>query len=117
VAQLASMTDSILINRQDLNTLIVTPRGGFLAHPIDRLLASDDRAFSIGERIDRPDYRVTVLGLTRDGRAASVSFQFVHPLEDPSYRWLYWRDRRLQDFELPKLGESVVIPPNILSPF
>jgi hypothetical protein len=117
VAQLASMTDSTLINRQDLNTLIVTPRDGFLAHPIDRLLASDERAFSLGERIDRPDYQVNVLDVTRDGRPASVSFQFRRPLEDPSYRWLCWRDRRLQTFDLPQVGASIVIPENTLSPF
>lgn len=113
VAQLAPMTDSNLISRTDLDTLVVTPSHGFLAHSIDRLFASDDRPFSAGERIDRPDYQAEVLDLTGDGRPASVSFRFRRPLEDPSYRWLFWRDRRLQEFELPRVGASVVIPNNI----
>lgn len=117
VVQLASMTDSNLVHRADPHTLVVTPRDGFLAHPTDQLLASHDRSFSDGELIERPDYRAEVVRLTSDGRPACVSFRFRQPLEDPSYQWLYWKDRRLRTFDLPQVGTSVVIQGNMLSPF
>lgn len=117
VVQLASMTDSNLVYRADPHTLVVTPRNGFLAHPTDQLLASDDRSFSDGELIERPDYRAEVVRLTSDGRPTCVSFRFRQLLEHPSHQWLYWKDRRLQTFGLPDVGASVVIPGNTLSPF
>jgi hypothetical protein len=117
VAQLASMMDSNLVYREDRNTLVVTPRSGFLAHPIDSLLANPDRRFTSGESIDRQDYRAVIVRVTRDGRPASVSFRFRRPLEHPSYRWLCWKDRRLQSFDLPQVGSTVVIPGNTLSAF
>lgn len=117
VAQLASMTDTNRIYRRDRCTLVITPGDGFLAHTVDRLLASGDRRFHSGDRIDRPDYQAEVLSVTQDGRPASVSFQFRHPLEDPSLRWLYWKDRRLLEFPLPEVGSSVLLSGNSFSPF
>ncbi|MEW6368916.1 MAG: hypothetical protein AB1714_30165 [Acidobacteriota bacterium] len=117
VAQLASMTDTNQIYRKDINTLVATPGDGFLAHPIDRLLASEDRRFHPGDRIERPDYQVEVVSVTRDGRPASVSFKFRQPLEDPSLRWLYWKDHRLQQFPLPVVGSSVLVPAIRFDPF
>ncbi|MCJ7439967.1 MAG: hypothetical protein MUO25_00100 [Thermoanaerobaculaceae bacterium] len=117
VAQLASMTDTNRIYRKDRYTLVITPADGFLARPVDRLFASGNRRFDSGDRIDRPDYQAEVLSVTRDGRPASVSFQFRHPLEDPSLRWLYWKDRRLLEFPLPEVGSSVLLSGNSFSPF
>ena len=117
VAQLASMTDTNRIYREDRYTLVITPGDGLLAHPVDRLFASEDRRFHSGDRIDRPDYQAEVLSVTRDGRPASVSFRFRHPLEDPSLRWLYWKDRRLQEFPLPKVGSSVLLSGISFFPF
>jgi len=117
VAQLASMTDTNRISREDPCTLVVTPADGFFIRPIDSLLASESRVFSPGERIDRPDYEAEILGVTRDGRPASVAFRFRRPLEDPSLRWLYWNHRHLEEFPLPGVGRSVVVPGTSLFPF
>jgi hypothetical protein len=117
VAQLASMTDTNRIYRKDRYTLVITPADGFLARPVDRLFASADRRFQPGDRVDRPDYQAEVLSVTRDGRPASVSFRFGHPLEDPSLRWLYWKGRRLQEFPLPKVGSSVLLSAVSFFPF
>jgi hypothetical protein len=117
VAQLAPMTDTNRIYREDPNTLVVAPVEGFLGRPVDCLFASEDHSFHPGDRIDRPDYRAEVLSVTPDGRPASVSFRFRCPLEDPSLRWLYWEDHRLQEFPLPKVGTSVVVSGNRLFPF
>jgi hypothetical protein len=116
-AQLAAMTDANRIYRADGRTLVITPDDGFLSHPLDRLLASGDRRFRPGDRIDRPDYEAKVLAVTPDGRPASVAFRFRGALEDSSLRWLYWKDRRLQAFPLPAIGHGIVVPAVDISPF
>jgi hypothetical protein len=117
VVQLASMRDRLRVERTDARTLVIAPDHGYLFYPVDRLFAGDDRSFDVGDRIERPDYRAEIVGVTRDGRAATVAFRFRRPLEDPSLRWLYWNDRRLQEFPLPPVGGSVTIPAVRLSPF
>ena len=109
IAQLASMLDGNRVYRQDLSTLVVTPDNGFFAAPLDRLLVSDNR-FRQGIRIDRPDYQAEILSITQDGRPAVVSFRFHRPLEQTSLRWLCWKDGRLQEFPLPNVGDSILLP-------
>ena len=109
VAQLASMADANRIYRKDLNTLIITPSRGFVAQPIDRFLVSE-KPFHPGDRIDRPDYQAEILSIAHDRRPAVVSFRFHLALEDPSLRWLCWKDDRLQEFPLPKVGGAVLLP-------
>jgi hypothetical protein len=109
VAQLASMLNGNRIYRTDLSTVVITPDNGFFAAPLDHLLVSENR-FRQGIRIDRPDYQAEVLSITQDGRPAVVSFRFHRPLEHSSLRWLCWKDGRLQEFPLPKVGESILLP-------
>jgi hypothetical protein len=116
LALLASMLSNNRISRTDDHTLVITPNGGFLYHSLDRLLASSDRAFRPGKRISRPDFVAEVIGITRDGRPASVSFRFRRPLEDPSLRWLCWQGRRLVPFRLPNVGEATDLAANGIFP-
>lgn len=109
IAQLASMFNGNRIYRKDLSTLVITPDNGFFATPLDRLLVSENRFYQ-GNRINRPDYQAEVLSITQDGRPAVVSFRFHQPLEDSSLRWLCWKDDRLQEFPLPKVGDSILLP-------
>jgi hypothetical protein len=109
VAQLSSVTTSSVVYREDPQTLLITPQAGFLAHPIDRLLASPRRSFVEGEQIERPDYVAEIRSLTADGRPRQVAFRFRRTLEDPAYRWLHWKSGTLLEFRLPRVGESVTV--------
>ena len=53
---------------------------------------------------------VEVIDVTEDGRPAEVSFQFNVDLEDPSLMWLQWNDGVYVPFELPEVGETVILP-------
>jgi hypothetical protein len=109
VVQLAAMTTVNTVEREDERTLVITSRGGFLLLDVDRLLASPERRFDVGERIERPDYFAEIRSLTSDGRPSVVAFRFREPLEDRSLRWLYWKDAELIEFPLPGVGERAVV--------
>ncbi len=109
VAQLGTMNAVNMVWREDERTLVVTPRGGFLPLDVDRLLASPERSFDVGERIQRPDYAAEIRSITSDGRPGVVAFRFRKPLEDRSLRWLYWKDAGLIEFPLPAVGTNVVL--------
>jgi hypothetical protein len=98
-----------VLYRESRDSLLITPQGGFLAHPLDRLLASPERSFSVGERIERPDYVVELRSLTPDGRPQQVAFRFLHPLESYAYRWFYWQGIKLMEFVPPGIGESMTL--------
>jgi hypothetical protein len=109
VAQLGAMTTVNTLHREDERTLVMTSRGGFLARHIDRLLASPERGFFVGERIERPDYVAEIRSLTSDGRPSVVAFRFRTPLEHHSLRWLYWNNAKLVELTLPAVGKSAVV--------
>jgi len=109
VAQLAMVTTTNRIWREDPRTLVITADGGFLSHALDRLLASPRPQFARGERIERPDYIAEIRSVTSDRRPLEVAFRFRQPPEDPGLRWLYWKNHRLQEFPLPRVGERVIV--------
>jgi len=111
VTQLGALTTAHTVRRVDERSLVMRAEDGFLAHTIDRLLWDRDRRFTIGERIERPEFTAEILSLTRDDRPLEVAFHFRSALEDPGLRWLYWQDGRLIPFPLPALGETMSVEP------
>jgi len=109
VAQLSTMMAPNEVWREDERTLVITPRGGFLASAVDRLLVGPGRRFGVGQAIERPDFVAEVREVTEDGRPRRVAFRFRQPLEAPEYRWLCWKDGRLVRFPLPAPGTRVTI--------
>ncbi len=109
VALLSSVLTRSEVTREDRSTLVVTSEGGFLGNSLDRLLGSSRMSFTPGQRIERPDCVAEVRELTGDGRPGKMAFHFRRDLEDPSYRWLFWKDGRVVDFRLPQIGESAMV--------
>ena len=110
LALLASFLATNEVHRIDARTLAITPEQGFLARDGERLFRSLDRPFEPGETIRTEDFEVTVTTVTEDGRPAAARFQFDLPLEDPTLRWLHWKQGELQAFPLPAVGETVTVP-------
>jgi hypothetical protein len=109
VALLSSALTRSRVVREDLRTLVITSRDGFLADQLDRLLARAPLTFAPGEHIVRPDYDVVVRTLTADRRPLQVAFRFQQPLEHPGYRFLQWEKGRITSFPLPAIGEQVEV--------
>ncbi|MGD8897170.1 MAG: hypothetical protein PVJ73_14145 [Acidobacteriota bacterium] len=109
VAQLAAIDTANTVEREGERTLVITSHGGFLSLDVDRLLASPERSFAVGEHINRPDYVAEIRSITSDRRPRVVAFRFRQPLEHRSLRWLYWKDTELIEFPLPAVGTKVVL--------
>ncbi len=107
MAQLSSLFALNQVRRTDAQTLVVTAEGGFFSRTLDSLLVSPSQHFTIGQRFERPDFMAEIRALTSDGRPLEIAYRFNVPLEDPRLRWLYWKNRRLIEFPLPAIGETV----------
>jgi len=121
----------IEIRRPDAQTLIVRAEGGFLAslgnpHPdrevehvlfdqrlafdtLDRLYR-DHRPMTIGQRIKLMGATIEITAVTDDGRPAEAAFAFAADLENPSYRWMQWKDGEYVPFVPPAVGETMALP-------
>ncbi|GJM23711.1 MAG: hypothetical protein DHS20C16_01260 [Phycisphaerae bacterium] len=128
---LGSGVYEVHVGRPDDRSLLVTQAGGWLMHPGQwptddpnefkwvgtqylfqtfDVLFRDQQPFTIGQRIELSDCALEIVGLTPDARPATVRFEFDNPLEDESYRWIYWKDNGFAEFDLPAVGESVTLP-------
>lgn len=107
VALLSSMLSDSSVTRVDERSLEIRPDEGFLSHPSDRFTRTVSQPFHVGERLTMTDFEVEILETETDGRPARARFRFSQALEDPSFRWLYWKDHVLTAFPLPAVGETL----------
>ncbi|MEC7948993.1 MAG: hypothetical protein VX265_15600 [Myxococcota bacterium] len=96
--------------REDENTLVIAPEGGFLTIPISWLLRATDRPFQVGQRIDRVDFTAEVRATTPDGRPRVVAFHFQTPLEDPGLRFMVATGEGFGTWTPPPVGARHHLP-------
>jgi hypothetical protein len=101
---------AIQVQRPDARTLVLTPRGGYLARPVDTLFRDRYRPFRRGERVELSDVTIEVTKITEDGRPASIACHFRVPLEDRSLRWLRWQGGRYRAFRPIPVGATMNLP-------
>ncbi len=125
---LGSGVFEVHVHRPDDESLLVTQDGGWLALPGQSpeddfswvgshylfqtfdVLFRDDQPFEVGQRIEFSDCAIEIVEITPDDRPAKVRFEFAKPLEDDSYRWVYWKDNGFTEFKLPPINGSVTLP-------
>lgn len=107
---MSSRLQPVEVYRPDERTLVLRPEAGFLRGLADRLLRGPDRPLRLGERIELAGMTVEITEMRPDGRPAEAAFRFAVPLEDPSLRWLQWRDGRYVPFVPPPVGDRVKLP-------
>jgi hypothetical protein len=112
---LATGATEVVILRLDTHALELAPRGGFLSSSMQQMLRSPTPGFALGERVELDGASVSVTALTEDGRPERVIVRLDRQLSDPSLAWLCWRRDRYEHFELPAVGERVVLPKADLS--
>lgn len=54
-----------------------------------------------------------IIALTGAGDPTEVAFDFGVALEDPSLRWLQYKDGAFVTFVPPPVGESIELPPEV----
>jgi len=108
---LATGVSEVTLERIDDRTLRVEQAGGFLQAMSERLLRAPGDPMVVGQRVTLDDFEVEIVRVTKDGRPLTVLVHFGHPLEDPRYQWLMWKDAGLVPFPIPPIGGRVVVPP------
>ncbi len=109
-ALLSTMNTANRVTREDAHTLVVHADGGLFQMGFDRLMRGEEPPFGVGEVIETVDYTVELRAVTPDGRPERIAFTFREPLESPSYRWVVFRPDGLEAFDVPQVGETVVVP-------
>ncbi len=129
---LSSGLTTVEIRRVDMQTITVTPNGGYTPAPgsivdektgiampvheenvyrvLEGLIYNPKNPMRDGQVVVLPESSVRVAGMTDDGRIASAVFTFARPLEDERYLWLRW-DKGTSTYEvvhMPPAGESRV---------
>jgi hypothetical protein len=105
----SSLGRSVKVYRPDAKTIVVQPEWGYYAWPLDALFRDKDHAFGVGDRVELTGTTVEIRRLTTDGRPAEAAFTFAVALEDPSLRWLQYKDGSFVPFTPPAVGQTVVL--------
>ena len=100
----------VRIERVDERTLRIRPGAGFLSSTSQMMLRSLTHPMRLGERITLSGMTIEVSDLAPDGRPLEIVVRFAHQLEDPSLEWLKWDEHGYVPFQLPAVGETVVLP-------
>lgn len=104
---------AVELTRLDDYTLRVELERGLFAGPLGRLFRGPEHPLKAGDAFRLERLEIEVESLAADGSPDSVVYRFALPLEDPSWRWVYWRDGSYLVFEPPSVGETVSLPPPI----
>lgn len=107
VRTLAMTDDPITVTREDPRTLRIVMEPGYFIEPTSAVVRVTTDAWRVGEAVELPGTRITVLQVDERGAPLELRFQFDVPLEDPSLRWVSWNGRALVPFEPPRPGASV----------
>ncbi len=108
---LASGDVELRVTRLNERTLTIRPEGGFLRSFLDRLYRGPSQPMHSGERVELAGMTVQITGMTPDKRPAEAQFEFDRSLENESLMWMKWENGKFVPFEIPKVGESEVLPP------
>jgi len=98
------------VTRPDRMTLRVRLPDGMYTGTLGRLFRSRHDPIVPGERFDLEDFGIEVVQTNAECDPVVVEYTFAVPLEDPSLRWLRWRDDRYVPFTPPAVGETVTLP-------
>jgi hypothetical protein len=106
VAILGPMSTAVSVTRENELTLVIEAEDGWLRTPIDRLMRRADARFHAGQRVSTGLFDAEIRRISVDGRPEVVAFVFHRPLDDPSHRWVAWRDGRLEEVSPPAVGDE-----------
>ena len=84
---------------------------GFFPTAFSRYVRSPNERFSAGQHFELPGFSVVVESLDAQGDPEQVLYKFPVPLEDPSLRWMTWRDGVYVPWTPPAIGQTQTFSP------
>ncbi len=104
-----SSSSALEITRAGPRSLRVSFPEGFFPTPFSRFLRGRNERFFVGQRVELPGLSVVVQSLDSQGDPEQVLYQFSVPLEDPSLRWMCWKDGEYASWRPPAIGQTVAL--------
>lgn len=106
---LGSTFAPVVVQRPAAHALVLQPVGGYLGDPFTANARGRAHPFAAGDRVALDGWTVEIVGVAA-ALPTVVRARFDVPLEDPSLRWVVWRDGGFVPFEVPPVGRTVAIP-------
>ena len=98
------------ITRTDERTLRLRMDNGFMTRPWCQVFRNPiTHPMKKGDTIRLTGLTVEVTEVTNDGRPIEALFRFDVPLEDPSLRWVVFKDMAYIPFTPPAIGKTVQV--------
>jgi hypothetical protein len=94
------------VTRVGPKSLRVRFPNGFFPTDFSRFVRSQNEHFAAGQHFELPDMTVVVESLDAQGDPEEVLYEFPVPLEDPSLRWMSWRDGVYVSWTPPAIGQT-----------
>jgi len=107
---LSAGNGEVRFRREDAHTLVVTTPDDYLNTPWANLFRQPDaEPLQNGWTRHLPGVEITVLVASPGGAPHTTRFRFTRSLEDPALRWFGWAGSAFAPFEVPAVGEEVVV--------
>ena len=98
------------VSRRDDRTLVLNMDDTFQTRPWCQVFRDPGASpMKPGDAVRISGMEALVEAVTGDGRPTQVAFRFDVPLEDPSLRWVVFKDKTYVPFAPPKIGETVAV--------
>jgi hypothetical protein len=98
---------TLAVNRCGPHCLMLQPREGWLASPLDGLARGENEPFEQGEVVTLEHLSVRITRVTPDGRPEAAAFLFEQTLED--IHFVAWIDGVATRWHPPALDETVTL--------
>ena len=98
----------VTVHRHAPSAVTVEAEEGYMISSLDDVFRR--QSDPIADDISLTGVDITLTKKTTDGRPKAATFTFVADLEDRSLRWVRYEGERLVPFEIPDVGETVVLP-------
>jgi hypothetical protein len=103
--------DRMRIVRLDTNTLELTPEGGFLSEPFNRIYRDPSHPLKPGALFWFDGYQVRVLAVDAAGNPTKARFRFRWALQHRRIVFGVYRNGRYERAHLPEYGQSMELVP------
>lgn len=111
IRELSGGGGPVEVYRIDGYSLRVRTPEGLFGDMFSRLWRSpEDEPITVNQEFLIPGVTVRVTRVGKDGPEEMV-YRFSVPIDDPSLKWLQWKNQTYMTFVPPAIGESVSLPP------
>ncbi len=108
---LAPGFSGMTVRRTDNTTLVVAPNEDYFAWAFHRLFRNEQHSFEVGDRVELTGLTIEITAIGTPGGLTEAAFHFAVPLEEPSLRWLQYKDGNFVSYVPPAVGQTHELPP------